>query len=93
MLIGPNAPLVLEPGTFLPLHFFQSIDCFSLFFVSMLLWHLVSPIGLRGSHMEHSYDFYKPTHGSEYPTVDGSLSIECYLRSLDVCYHHYKKYA
>lgn len=59
MLIGPNAPLVLEPG-------------------------------LRGSHMEHVYDFYKPTHGSEYPTVDGVLSIDCYLRSLDVCYQHYK---
>jgi len=59
MLIGPNAPIVLESG-------------------------------IRGSHMEHAYDFYKPVHGSEYPTVDGHVSIDCYLRSLDICYGHYK---
>jgi len=55
MLIGPNAPLVLEPG-------------------------------LRASHMEHVYDFYKPDFGSEYPTVDGKLSNACYLRAVDSCY-------
>lgn len=55
MLIGPNAPLVLEPG-------------------------------LRASHMEHVYDFYKPDFNSEYPTVDGKLSNACYLRAVDNCY-------
>jgi len=59
MLIGPNAPIVLEP-------------C------------------LRGSHMEHAYDFYKPVHRSEYPVVDGQLSIDCYLRALDICYAQYR---
>uniref|UniRef100_A0A6B2L453 Hydroxymethylglutaryl-CoA synthase n=1 Tax=Arcella intermedia TaxID=1963864 RepID=A0A6B2L453_9EUKA len=58
MLIGPNAPLVIEPG-------------------------------IRGSHMEHVYDFYKPILNSEYPLVDGQLSIQCYLKALDKCYDAY----
>jgi len=55
MLIGPNAPLVIEPG-------------------------------IRSTHMEHVYDFYKPNLNSEYPVVDGQLSIQCYLKALDMCY-------
>ena len=31
-------------------------------------------IGLRGTHMQHAYDFYKPDMLSEYPIVDGKLS-------------------
>jgi len=34
---------------------------------------------LRTSHMTHAYDFYKPDMNSEYPTVDGKLSIEKFL--------------
>ncbi|XP_063154648.1 hydroxymethylglutaryl-CoA synthase, mitochondrial isoform X2 [Candoia aspera] len=60
MLVGPNAPLVLERG-------------------------------LRGTHMEHVYDFYKPDLASEYPMVDGQLSIQCYFRALDRCYATYRK--
>eukprot|EP00128_Syssomonas_multiformis_P001332 Colp12_sorted_trinity150504_noHs@31826 len=60
MVLGPNAPLVIERG-------------------------------LRATHMEHVYDFYKPDLSSEYPEVDGKLSIECYLRALDVCYTKYGK--
>eukprot|EP01119_Soliformovum_irregulare_P014100 TRINITY_DN3823_c0_g1_i1.p1 TRINITY_DN3823_c0_g1~~TRINITY_DN3823_c0_g1_i1.p1 ORF type:complete len:401 (-),score=132.20 TRINITY_DN3823_c0_g1_i1:42-1244(-) len=59
VLIGPNAPLAIEPG-------------------------------MRGVHMEHAYDFYKPVMDSEYPVVDGRLSITCYLRALDLCYQRYK---
>lgn len=42
--------------------------------------------------MEHAYDFYKPVvlH-SEYPVVDGQLSIKCYLKSLDTCYARYQE--
>jgi len=58
MLIGPDAPLVVEPG-------------------------------VRGTHMEDVYDFYKPTMVSEYPRVDGHLSNACYLRALDGCYNRY----
>ncbi|XP_076067053.1 hydroxymethylglutaryl-CoA synthase isoform X3 [Oratosquilla oratoria] len=45
--------------------------------------------GLRSSHMCHAYDFYKPDLSSEYPTVDGKLSIQCYLSALDSCYATY----
>jgi hypothetical protein len=36
--------------------------------------------------MTHTYDFYKPDLSSEYPTVDGKLSVQCYLSALDNCY-------
>ncbi|XP_023343729.1 hydroxymethylglutaryl-CoA synthase 1 [Eurytemora carolleeae] len=62
MLIGPNAPLVLDRG-------------------------------VRSSHMEHVYDFYKPDMSSEYPQVDAPLSIRCYLSSLDACYAKYRSKA
>ena len=42
--------------------------------------------GVRSCHMQHVYDFYKPEMASEYPTVDGKLSIQCYLHALDTCY-------
>lgn len=41
---------------------------------------LVLERGLRASHVAHEYDFYKPDLSSEYPTVDGPLSIKCYLQ-------------
>lgn len=47
---------------------------------------LIFDRGVRSCHMQHAYDFYKPDLASEYPTVDGKLSIECYLHSLDRCY-------
>jgi len=52
---------------------------------------LVLERGLRASHVAHEYDFYKPNLASEYPTVDGPLSIKCYLQSLDKCYGLYKQ--
>lgn len=58
MLVGPDAPLVFEPG-------------------------------MRGSHMQHAYDFYKPDLTSEYPVVDGHYSVSCYTRALDSCYAAY----
>ncbi|KAI8138202.1 hydroxymethylglutaryl-CoA synthase [Fennellomyces sp. T-0311] len=58
MLVGPNAPIVLERG-------------------------------LRSTHMEHAYDFYKPDMHSEYPVVDGKFSNVCYLRAFDTCYNRY----
>ncbi|XP_032271373.1 hydroxymethylglutaryl-CoA synthase, mitochondrial isoform X2 [Phoca vitulina] len=47
--------------------------------------------GLRGTHMENVYDFYKPDAATEYPIVDGKLSIQCYLRALDRCYTLYRQ--
>jgi hydroxymethylglutaryl-CoA synthase len=45
----------------------------------------------RASHFENVYDFYKPNLNSEYPAVDGHLSISCYYRSLDGCYEGYRR--
>jgi hydroxymethylglutaryl-CoA synthase len=50
---------------------------------------LVFDRGVRATHMEHVYDFYKPDMSSEYPEVDGKLTIECYFRALDRCYVKY----
>lgn len=58
MLIGPDAPLVMEPG-------------------------------LRYSYVRHSYDFYKPDLASEYPVVDGKLTLASYIGALDECYKGY----
>ncbi|CAI4219434.1 unnamed protein product [Parascedosporium putredinis] len=58
LLIGPNAPIVAEPG-------------------------------LRGTYMQHAYDFYKPDLTSEYPYVDGHFSLTCYTRALDAAYRAY----
>lgn len=43
--------------------------------------------------MEHAYDFYKPNLSSEFPVVDGKLSIQCYLTALDRCYQRYSERA
>ena len=60
MLVGPNAPLVFEPG-------------------------------MRGTYMQHAYDFYKPDLSSEYPVVDGHFSVSCYTKALDACYKAYNE--
>lgn len=60
MVIGPNAPLIIDRG-------------------------------VRSSCMKHVYDFYKPNLKSDYPIVDGQLSIQCYLSALDTCYQTYRK--
>lgn len=54
---------------------------------------LIFDRGVRANYMRHAYDFYKPDLTSEYPVVDGKLSIQCYLSALDSCYNLYKKKA
>lgn len=46
--------------------------------------------GVRGSYMQHEYDFFKPDFRSEYPIVDGHYSQQCYSRALDACYGAYR---
>lgn len=48
---------------------------------------------IRGSFMEHAYDFYKPDFTSEYPYVDGHFSLACYVKALDKAYAAYSKKA
>lgn len=47
--------------------------------------------GLRGTYMQHAYDFYKPDLTSEYPYVDGHFSVNCYSEALDASYQAYNK--
>lgn len=46
---------------------------------------------VRGSFIEHAYDFYKPDFTSEYPVVDGYFSLACYTKAIDQCYQAYSK--
>lgn len=45
--------------------------------------------GLCATHFAHAYDFYKPA--GLYPTVDGPLSVYCYLQTLDRCLARYSE--
>ena len=40
----------------------------------------------RATHATHCWDFFKPDHSVEYPTVDGALSQECYYAALEDTY-------
>lgn len=52
---------------------------------------IVAEPGLRGTYMDHVYDFYKPDLTSEYPVVDGHYSVTCYHKALDAAYRDYCK--
>lgn len=60
MLVGPNAPLVIDRG-------------------------------VRTHFMKHAYDFYKPDPRSEYPTVNGALSVNCYMEAVFKSYGTFRK--
>ncbi|KIM90412.1 hypothetical protein PILCRDRAFT_60221 [Piloderma croceum F 1598] len=46
---------------------------------------------IHGSHMANTYDFYKPKLDSEYPEVDGPVSVVTYVSALDQSYRRYKE--
>ncbi|CAG2108909.1 unnamed protein product, partial [Medioppia subpectinata] len=50
---------------------------------------LLNYLQMRSTYMSNVYDFYKPDMSSEYPTVDGPLSNQCYLQALDKCFKLY----
>jgi hydroxymethylglutaryl-CoA synthase len=56
---------------------------------------IVMERGLRSFHMSDKKDFYKPIGGptSEYPMVDGSLSLSTYFEAVDKCYTVYSQKA
>ena len=47
-------------------------------------------LAIHGNYMANTYDFYKPRLDSEYPEVDGPLSISTYIRALDGSYQAYR---
>ncbi|KAF8315367.1 putative hydroxymethylglutaryl-CoA synthase [Clavulina sp. PMI_390] len=46
---------------------------------------------IHGTYMANTYDFYKPNLSSEYPEVDGPLTITTYLKALDQAYLRYSE--
>ncbi|EPQ56268.1 hydroxymethylglutaryl-CoA synthase [Gloeophyllum trabeum ATCC 11539] len=46
---------------------------------------------IHGTYMANTYDFYKPKLDSEYPEVDGPLSITTYLTALDNSYSRFRE--
>ncbi|KAH8833394.1 hydroxymethylglutaryl-coenzyme A synthase C terminal-domain-containing protein [Flagelloscypha sp. PMI_526] len=49
---------------------------------------VVEPI--HGTFMQNTYDFYKPNLSSEYPEVDGPVSVITYVQALDGAYGAYR---
>ncbi|KAJ7917543.1 hydroxymethylglutaryl-CoA synthase [Mycena leptocephala] len=47
-------------------------------------------IAIHGTYMADTYDFYKPNLSSEYPEVDGPVSVVTYIQALDAAYNAYK---
>ncbi|KAJ7224135.1 hydroxymethylglutaryl-coenzyme A synthase N terminal-domain-containing protein [Mycena pura] len=45
---------------------------------------------IHGTYMADTYDFYKPNLSSEYPEVDGPVSVVTYIQALDEAYRAYK---
>jgi len=78
MLIGPNAPVVFDREPFCPL---------------CLLCPIVTKfkIAIHASYMANTYDFYKPNLSSEYPEVDGPVSVVTYVAALDAAYSVFKE--
>jgi len=46
---------------------------------------------VHGTYMANTYDFYKPKLDSEYPEVDGPVSVVTYVAALDASYKTYKE--
>lgn len=46
---------------------------------------------IHGNYIANVYDFYKPNLSSEYPVVDGPLTITTYLEALDQSYARYRE--
>lgn len=44
---------------------------------------------LRATHAANVWDFFKPDHTVEYPTVDGALSQVCYYQALEDVYERF----
>ena len=77
ILIGPNAPVVFER------EFRCSTNRFSLLTFSCY-------VAIHGNYMANTYDFYKPNLSSEYPEVDGPVSVVTYVAALDAAYNIFK---
>ncbi|KAF8632914.1 hypothetical protein AX15_001637 [Amanita polypyramis BW_CC] len=46
---------------------------------------------IHGNYMANTYDFYKPNLSSEYPEVDGPVSVVTYIAALDAAYSRFRE--
>ncbi|RDB23460.1 Hydroxymethylglutaryl-CoA synthase A [Hypsizygus marmoreus] len=46
---------------------------------------------IHGNYMANTYDFYKPKLSSEYPEVDGPVSVVTYIAALDAAYSRFRE--
>jgi hydroxymethylglutaryl-CoA synthase len=46
---------------------------------------------IHGNYMANTYDFYKPNLTSEYPEVDGPVSVVTYIAALDAAYARFRE--
>jgi len=90
MLIGPNAPIVFECEQPFRSIYKNQHSCSVRRLISMCLLITLLMIATHGNHMANTYDFYKPKLDSEYPEVDGPLSISTYIWALDGSYKSYR---
>ena len=96
MLIGPNAPVVFERKCCQPFcPRLPTSQKLSLAFDFPLIFDPFADrrsnnLAVHGNHMANTYDFYKPKLDSEYPEVDGPLSISTYIWALDGSYKSYR---
>ena len=79
MLIGPNAPVVFDCKLNLSVHCISSSD------------HFIMLLAIHGTYMANTYDFYKPLLSSEYPEVDGPVSVVTYVAALDAAYTAFRE--
>jgi hydroxymethylglutaryl-CoA synthase len=47
-------------------------------------------LAIHGTYMDNTYDFYKPKLDSEYPEVDGPLSVSTYIAAMDGAYSAFR---
>ena len=48
-------------------------------------------LAIHGTYMANTYDFYKPQLSSEYPEVDGPVSVVTYVAALDAAYTTFRE--
>lgn len=65
------------------------------FGLSVIVFHrlIISFIllAIHGTYMANTYDFYKPQLSSEYPEVDGPVSVVTYVAALDAAYTTFRE--
>ena len=80
ILIGPDAPVVFGRKL-------TSFLCNTFFLIPYF------DLAVHGSYMCNTYDFYKPNLSSEYPVVDGPVSVVTYVAALDGAYTAFRQKA